>query len=57
MGSLLDKVWIISLAHNYLLLQTQNFRVSQEKELCIRVNTRELNRELCTGLFTLYTNI
>ena len=37
------------------LLQTQNFRVSQEKEPCIRVNTRELNRELCTGLSTLYT--
>ena len=38
-----------------LVLQTQNFRVSQEKELCIRVNTRELNRELCTKLSTLYT--
>ena len=38
----------------YLLLQTQDFRVSQEKEPCIRVNTRELDRELCTELSTLY---
>jgi len=37
------------------LLQTQDLKVSQEKEPCIRVNTRELNRELCTGLSTLYT--
>jgi len=38
-----------------ILLQTQDLRVDQEKEPCIRVNTRELNRELYTGLFTLYT--
>ena len=38
-----------------LLLQTQDFRVDQEKEPCIRVNTRELNRELCTRLSILYT--
>jgi len=31
------------------LLQTQDFRADQEKESCIRVNTRELNRKLCTG--------
>ena len=31
------------------LLQTQDFRADQEKESCIRFNTRELNRELCTG--------
>jgi len=37
------------------VLQTQDFRVSQEKKPCIRVNTRELNRELCTELSTLYT--
>ena len=37
------------------MLQTQELRVVQEKESCIRVNTRELNRELCTGLSTLYT--
>ena len=30
------------------MLQTQDLRVDQEKEPCIRVNTRELNRELCT---------
>jgi len=30
-----------------LILQTQELRVVQEKEPCIRVNTRELNRELC----------
>jgi len=28
------------------MLQTQALRVGQEKEPCIRVNTRELNREL-----------
>ena len=32
-----------------ILLQTQDLRVDQEKEPCIRVNTRDLNRELCTG--------
>jgi len=30
------------------MLQTQDLRVDQEKESCIRVNTRELNGELCT---------
>jgi len=30
-----------------LILQTQDLRVDQEKKLCIRVNTRELDRELC----------
>jgi len=38
------------------ILQTQDLRVNQEKKPCIRVNTRELNRELCTRLSTLYTN-
>jgi len=37
------------------MLQTQDFRVSQEEELYIKVNTRELDREHCTELFTLYT--
>ena len=37
------------------MLQTQDLRVDQEKEPCIRVNTRELNRELCTEQSTLYT--
>jgi len=32
-----------------MLLQTQDLRVNQEKEPCIRVNIRELNRELYTG--------
>jgi len=40
-----------------MVLQTQALKVGQEKESCIRVNTRELNRELCTRLSTLYTNI
>jgi len=30
------------------LLQTQDLRVNQEKEPYIRVNTRELDGELCT---------
>jgi len=30
------------------MLQTQDLRVDQEGEPCIRVNTRELNGELCT---------
>ena len=38
------------------ILQTQDLRVDQEKEPCIRINTRELNRELYTRLFILYTN-
>jgi len=37
------------------VLQTQNPRVDQEKVPCIRVNTRELDRELFTGLSTFYT--
>ena len=39
------------------LLQTQELGVIQEKKLCIRVNTRELNRELYTGSSTLYTKL
>jgi len=39
------------------LLQTQELKIIQEKESCIRVNKRELNRELCTGLSTLYTKL
>jgi len=31
------------------MLQTQDLRVDQEKEPCIRINIRKLNRELCTG--------
>jgi len=37
------------------ILQTQDFRVSQEKEFYISINTRELNKELCTELYILYT--
>jgi len=37
------------------MLQTQEIKVIQEKEPCIRVNIRELNRELYTGISTLYT--
>jgi len=39
------------------MLQSQDFRVSQVKEPCIRVNTRELDRELCTDMSTLYTKL
>jgi len=38
-----------------VLLQMQVLRVGQVNESCIGVNTRELNRELCTGLSTFYT--
>ena len=31
------------------VLQTQDLRVDQKKEPCIRVNIRELDRELCTS--------
>jgi len=37
-----------------LMLQFSDLRVDQRREPCIRVNIRELNRELCTGLSTLY---
>jgi len=40
-----------------MILQTQDFRVDQEKKPCIRVNTRELNRVLCIGLSILYTQV
>ena len=43
------------LSNILLLLQTQDLRVDQEKKSCIRVNTRELDRELYTELSTLYT--
>jgi len=37
------------------MLQLKDLRVNQWIEPCIEVNTRELDRELCTGLSTLYT--
>jgi len=39
------------------VLQLKDLSGNQWIELCIRVNTRELNRELCIGLglSTLYT--
>jgi len=37
------------------LLQLKDLRVDQWIEPCIRVNTRELDRELCTESSTLYT--
>ena len=40
---------------NILLLQLKDLRVGQWEEYW--VNTRELDRELYTGLFILYTNI
>jgi len=38
-----------------VLLQSQDLRVGQVKEPCIRVNIRELNRELYTKSSILYT--
>ena len=38
-----------------LMLRFSDFRVDQRKESYIRVNTRELDRELCTRLSTLHT--
>jgi len=38
-----------------LKLQTQKFKVIQEKELCIIINTRELNGVLSTIYLSLYT--
>ena len=37
------------------MLQSNDLRVDQEKESCIRINTKELDRKLYTGLFILYT--
>jgi len=37
------------------ILQSPDLRVGLVKEPYIRVNTRKLDRELCTSLFTLYT--
>jgi len=37
------------------MLQLQDLRVGQAKESCIGLNTRELNRELCTRLSILYS--
>ena len=39
------------------MLQLKDLRINQEEEPCIRVNTRKLNRKLCTELFILYTKI
>jgi len=47
----------ISFSNYYYMLQSQDFRVSQVKEPCIRVNTRELDRELCIDMSTLYTKL
>ena len=33
----------------------KNLRIGQWEESYIRVNTRELDKELCIGLSTLYT--
>ena len=40
-----------------IILRFNDLRVDQRKKPCIRVNTRELNRELCTRLSTLYTKL
>ena len=36
------------------ILQFKDLRVNQWIKLCIRINIRELNRELCTELSILY---
>ena len=38
-----------------IMLQTQDLRVDQTNKPCIKVNTRELNRKICTDLSILYT--
>jgi len=38
------------------MLQFSNLRIDQRREPCIRVNTRELNGKLSTGLSILYTS-
>ena len=38
-----------------MLLQSQDLRIGQVKKPCIRVNTSELDKELCIKLSTLYT--
>ena len=42
---------------NPTILQTQVLRVEQVNESCIRVHIKELNRELCIELSTLYTKL
>jgi len=37
------------------MLQFNDIRVDQRKKPCNRVNIKELNKELSTKLFTLYT--
>ena len=39
------------------LLQFNGLRANQRRKPCIRINTREFNRELCTRLSTLYTKL
>ena len=39
------------------MLQSQDLGVGQVKESCIKVNIRELDRELYTELSTLYIKI
>ncbi len=41
--------------HQELLVEFSCDFYYYKLKTCIRVNTRELNRELCIGLFTLYT--
>jgi len=43
---ILKYFWVSNI--KLVMLQTQDLRVDQEKEPCIRVNTRELDGELCT---------
>ena len=61
----MHKPWLIVYKVDYSVLGTLlsyfiyydscNLKVGQEKESCVKVNTRELNIELCTGLSILYT--
>ena len=43
--------------NNSVCYNSTTLGFDQRKESYIRVNTRKLNRELCIGLFTLYTKL
>ena len=50
-------LYLVNIILQLSLLWFNDLRVDQRKVSCIKVNTRELNRELCTELFTLYTKL
>ena len=48
---------LINHIHEIDMLQTQDLRVDQEKEPCIRVNTRELERALYKIIYLIYLGL